>query len=115
MEPTPVFLPGESHRQRNLAGYSPGCRKELDITERLSIAQHREDSTQSDPAHPAPCPPLSCHPDLSANPQTCQAHSHLRVFIFTVYSEWNGIPQKSCMDGFRSEHKHQLGPKSLQL
>ena len=79
MEPTPVFLPGESHRQRNLAGYSPGCRKELDITERLSIAQHREDSTQSDPAHPAPCTPLSCHPDLSANPQTCQAHSHLRA------------------------------------
>ena len=26
MEPTPVFLPGESHGQRSLAGYSPwGC------------------------------------------------------------------------------------------
>jgi len=23
MEPTPVFLPGKSHRQRSLAGYSP--------------------------------------------------------------------------------------------
>ena len=32
-QPTPVFLPGESHRERNLAGYSPwGC-KELDMTE----------------------------------------------------------------------------------
>ena len=32
-QPTPVFLPGESHEQRSLAGYSPwGC-KELDITE----------------------------------------------------------------------------------
>ena len=32
-QPTPVFLPGESHRQRSLAGYSPwGCKK-LDITE----------------------------------------------------------------------------------
>ena len=30
---TPVFLPGESHGQRSLAGYSPyGC-KELDMTE----------------------------------------------------------------------------------
>ena len=30
---TPVFLPGESHVQRSLAGYSPqGC-KELDMTE----------------------------------------------------------------------------------
>ena len=24
---TPVFLPGESHEQRRLAGYSPWCRK----------------------------------------------------------------------------------------
>ena len=32
-QPTPVFLPGESHRQRSLAGYSPeGC-TELDMTE----------------------------------------------------------------------------------
>ena len=35
-QPTPVFLPGESHGQRRLAGYSPkGC-KESDMTERLS-------------------------------------------------------------------------------
>ena len=32
-QPTPVFLPGESHGQRNLAGYSPwGC-KESDMTD----------------------------------------------------------------------------------
>ena len=32
-QPTPVFLPGESHGQRSLVGYSPwGC-KELDMTE----------------------------------------------------------------------------------
>ena len=32
-QPTPVFLPGKSHGQRNLVGYSPwGC-KELDTTE----------------------------------------------------------------------------------
>ena len=32
-QPTPEFLPGESHRQRSLAGYSPwGC-KESDMTE----------------------------------------------------------------------------------
>ena len=35
--PTPVFLPGESHRQRSMEGYSPwGC-KESDTTEWLSI------------------------------------------------------------------------------
>ena len=32
----PVFLPGESHGQRNLAGYSPWGHKELDTTEQLS-------------------------------------------------------------------------------
>ena len=30
---TPVFLPGESHGQRSLAGYSPWGRKESDMTE----------------------------------------------------------------------------------
>ena len=32
-QPTPVFLPGESHGQRSLAGYSPGGCKALDKTE----------------------------------------------------------------------------------
>ena len=31
--PTPVFLPGESHGQRSLAGYSPWGPKESDMTE----------------------------------------------------------------------------------
>ena len=40
MATTPVLLPGESHGQRSLAGYSPwGC-KESDTTGRLSTAQH---------------------------------------------------------------------------
>ena len=30
---TPVFLPGESHGQRDLAGNSPRCHKESDMTE----------------------------------------------------------------------------------
>jgi len=31
-QPTPVFLPGESHGQRSLAGYSPWGHKELYMT-----------------------------------------------------------------------------------
>ena len=31
--PTPVFLPGESHGQRSLVGYSPWGHKESDTTE----------------------------------------------------------------------------------
>ena len=34
--PTPVFLPGESHGQRSLAGYSPSGRKGSETTEGLS-------------------------------------------------------------------------------
>ena len=37
-QPTPVFLPGESHGQRSLAGYSPWGRKESDTTERLTLS-----------------------------------------------------------------------------
>ena len=35
MATTPVFLPGKSHGQRSLAGYSPWGHKESDATERL--------------------------------------------------------------------------------
>ena len=35
-QPTPVFLPGESHGQRGLMGYSPRGRKESDRPEALS-------------------------------------------------------------------------------
>ena len=38
--PTPVLLPGESHGQRSLVGYSPwGC-KESDTTEKVQIHTH---------------------------------------------------------------------------
>ena len=32
-QPTPVFLPGESHGQKSLMGYSPWGHKESDTTE----------------------------------------------------------------------------------
>ena len=35
-QPTPVFLPGESHGQRSLVGYSPWGPKESDTTEQLT-------------------------------------------------------------------------------
>ena len=42
-QPTPVLLPGKSHRQRNLAGYSPWGHKR-DKTEQLS--QHHQKISQ---------------------------------------------------------------------
>ena len=39
-QPTPVFLPGESHGRRSLVGFSPWGRKESDTTERLHSLTH---------------------------------------------------------------------------
>ena len=41
--PTPVFLPGDFHEPRSLAGYSPWGHKESDTTERLTLLVCRED------------------------------------------------------------------------
>ena len=37
-EPTPVFLFGEFHGQRSLAGYSPWGHKESDTTEQITLS-----------------------------------------------------------------------------
>ena len=37
-QPTPVLLPGKSHGQRSLAGYSPWGHKESDTIERLTLS-----------------------------------------------------------------------------
>ena len=42
--PTSVFLPGKSHGQRSLVGYSPQGRKELGTTERLSVHDYNQGS-----------------------------------------------------------------------
>ena len=44
-QPTPVFLPGESHGRRSLEGYSPWGRKESDSTEWLHFTFFRKNVT----------------------------------------------------------------------
>ena len=41
-QPTPVFLPGESHGQMSLAGYNPWGHKELDMTEHTRTRTHTQ-------------------------------------------------------------------------
>ena len=41
-QPTPVFLPGESHGQGSLVGYSPWAHKESDNTEHTHIHEHTQ-------------------------------------------------------------------------
>ena len=43
-QPTPVFLPGESHGQRSMMGYSPWGHKESDTTEQLTLSYLLTDS-----------------------------------------------------------------------
>ena len=42
-QPTPVFLPRESHGQRSLAGYSPQSRKGSDMTEYTGLQEEGRD------------------------------------------------------------------------
>ena len=44
---TPVSLPGKSHRQRTLVGYSPWGHKESDRSEQLSVHTRKHTNTQS--------------------------------------------------------------------
>ena len=51
-KPTPVFLPGESHGQRSLAGHSPwGC-KEVDTTNTFTLrSSGRQCFSLAEPRH----------------------------------------------------------------
>ena len=53
--PTPVFLPGKSHGQGSLVGYSPQGHKELDRTEQQSTAGHQAHKWQNWTLGPFPC------------------------------------------------------------
>ena len=46
--PAPVFLPGESHGQRSLAGYSPWCCRESDMTEWLNTNKNTQSLSEAD-------------------------------------------------------------------
>ena len=84
-EPTPVFLPGESHGQRSLARPGPRGHKESDMTQRLRKSNH---STRCDrsalpagrkpPRAPRPClspatPPSRPAPEAEAEAAEAEA------------------------------------------
>ena len=45
-QPTPIFLPGKSHRQMSLVGYRPSGCKESDTTKRICTHTHKHTSTE---------------------------------------------------------------------
>ena len=80
--PTSVFLPGEFHGQRTLAGYSPqGCKKS-DMAEQMSLSSVQfNHSVMSDSLRPhesqharPPCP--SPTPGVHSESEFTQSHVH---------------------------------------
>ena len=79
-EATPVFLPGESHGQKSLVGYTPWCRKELDKTEWLSMHTHtRVSSWSMIPSRRV----FLMVPKLSRGPPLCFCSTIVGIFAFT--------------------------------
>ena len=83
-QPTPVFLPGKSHGQRSLEGYSPRDHKELDATEHTctytSLTRDRSSTTCT---HGSIGTILAHHKEYSCikNSLIIQPHSQLRKAI----------------------------------
>ena len=87
-QPTPVFLPGESHGQRNLAGCSPvGC-KELDKTEVISQT-HVHTYNWSDYTHTYHTTPHT-HTPLPP-PLWCQTVFTWKKLVTLRETDYNGI------------------------
>ena len=71
-QPTPVFLPGESHGQRSLAVYTPWGGKESDMTEQLTH--------NTELLHPSSYLSLTGH----------ETRIGQKIFTFTAEVEANG-------------------------
>ena len=89
-QPTLVFLPGESHGQRRLAGYSPWGRKELGITEHvlpLESDRLRTDHSQSSDNHSTAhsfCKPTTAAQEqrkMSASPECTAPEGLIAIYV----------------------------------
>ena len=85
-QPTPVLLPGESHRQRSLAGYSPSGSKQSDMTE-MTEHTHMQSLTPQDACDfwadflcKRKCVPWNVRHQIRAGIQTLQCFCELRVW-----------------------------------
>ena len=58
LQPTPVFFPVKSQRQRSLVGYSPWVCKESDITEHIQVLERKELSSHGQTWRILKCPLL---------------------------------------------------------
>ena len=75
MQPTPIFLPGKSHGQRSLAGYSPWAHKESDTTKFLRTQAAAATAAKLLQSCPTLCDPIDGSPPGSPVPGILQART----------------------------------------
>ena len=130
-QPTPVFLPGEAHGQRSLAGYSPQGHKESDTTEetehkhtfRHSQARFLRKEGLSRPLHLCKCwssyqefpssslpHPSSPHPGLALSPSLTPCPTPRSFSHPDLHGAGNDCVQLSLHPIWT----HQLGPQVTQ-
>ena len=99
--PTPVFLPGESHGQRILEGYSPRC-QESDTSEQVTLSNTgNESESEVAQACLTLCNPMDCSPPGTSVHGILQA----RILEQVAISSFRGSSQPrdqtwvSCIAG----------------
>ena len=90
-QPTPVFLPGESHGRKSLAGYGPWACKELDTTEHT---------------HTHACAHTRTHTHTHTHTHTCKGRYVAREFM-----QRNAGGSVRIM--FRQQRLFLLSPRSM--
>ena len=123
-QPTPIFLPGESHRQRSLAGYSPWGHKESDTTEWLTTtkiplycSRRASASASASPTLPGLFPggPNTLFCSSSPSLLLSLRHSYSTGFTFTYclflvfglflssFLSWNAFGSPFCLFEFPTQ------------
>ena len=94
--PTPVLLPGKSHGQRSLVGFSPWGRKEWDTTERLHFHF-----------------PVSCIGEGNGNPLQCSCLENPRdggawqAAVYGVAQSWTLLKRLSSSSSSHQKDKFE--------
>ena len=102
--PTPVFLPGESHGLRNLAGCNPQGHKESDTTEQLSLSRLETELRQN-----IKCSPFlesALHYPMSmtkSEKMSLQVHAQQHENFPTLWKQCGNLGKRDLTMGFLPE------------
>ena len=115
--PTPVFLPGKSHKQRSLVGYNPWGLKVLDTTEQLTHAHNWFQSVHTQPLYQLPLYVLKFEePALKGSWQSwnkdLQEQEDLLTWrnIHVLLSHYFSCDSEAVSVGQKAQDKVQIAP-----